>query len=60
MTLFPVRNTNVSVLTICGKHGVLPFDLASGTSVNLDKEVFRLSKQYWSKEVSEDSPLSKK
>lgn len=45
MTLFPVRNSSVSVLTTCGKHGVLPFDLASGTSVNLDKEVFRLNKQ---------------
>lgn len=45
MTLFPVRNSSVSVLTTCGKHGVLPFDLASGISVNLDKEVFRLNKQ---------------
>lgn len=45
MTLFPIRNTNVSVLTTCGKHGMLPFDLASGTLINLYKEMFRLTKQ---------------
>lgn len=45
MTLFPIRNTDVSVLTTCGKHGMLPFDLASGTLINLYKEMFRLTKQ---------------
>lgn len=45
ITSFPIRGTHISVLTTCGNHDMLPFDLSSGALIILYTEMFRLTKQ---------------